>query len=246
MGMLSRMSKNLKIFIAGLLLVATSLTYMLTRPSTPPSLDGSASVAKIEQSPAPLPAKAEQALASLPAKEAAEIRALLTSTGARRYDDRAYAWNKAVIKDNLGPVAEFAVANLRAMAEAGDPKAMWFLHFTLSQRAATADEGLSWLKKSADGGYPRAIFDLTFMDKEVDARSVFHGVDIVDQPKAVLKAMQGFASREDEAGLQALYWFASAHEKGHEGLTQDPAKAAEYRARAKALGDKLLAADSAK
>jgi hypothetical protein len=240
------MSKNLKIFIAGLLLVATSLTYMLTRPSTPPSLDGSASVAKIEQSPAPLPAKAELALASLPAKEAAEIRALLTSTGARRYDDRAYAWNKAVIKDNLGPVAEFAVANLRAMAEAGDPKAMWFLHFTLSQRAATADEGLSWLKKSADGGYPRAIFDLTFMDKEVDARSVFHGVDIVDQPKAVLKAMQGFASREDEAGLQALYWFASGYEKGQHGLPQDAAKATDYRNRAKALGDKLQAAATAK
>ena len=229
------MSKSLKIFIAGLLLAVTALGYLLTRQPAKPAWDGSA-----------LPALTEQSLKSLPTDEANALRAKLTSTGARRYDDRADAWFKTFRKADLSPVSDHALASLRDMAQAGDPKAMWFLHFILSQRVATADESLTWLKKSADGGYPRAIFDLTFMDKEVDARSVFHGVDIADMPKAILKAMEGFASREDEAGLQALYWFASAHEKGHEGVAQDPAKAAEYRARAKALGDKLLAADAAK
>lgn len=44
-----RRSNSLKIFIGGLLLVVTSLTYMLTRPSTTFAGDDSASVAKVEQ-----------------------------------------------------------------------------------------------------------------------------------------------------------------------------------------------------
>jgi hypothetical protein len=233
MGILFRMSKNLKIFIAGLLLVATALTYMLTRPSTPPAWDGSASVAKVEQSLAPLLAKAEQALASLPAKEAAEIRALLVSTGPGRYDDRAGAWVKTATKDGLKPVADYAMASLRAMAEAGDAEGMYFLHYVLVMRIATADEGFQWLDKSAEGGYPHAVFEVT--KKKLEG-----------QPEKLRAAMENFSTQTNTAGLQALYWFAYGYENGQYGLPKDAAKAADYRNRSKALGDKLLAADSAK
>lgn len=144
------MSKSLKIFVAALLLGVTALGFMLTRQPGKPAWDGSA-----------LLAKAEQALEGLPAKEAAEIRAYLVSTGPDRYDDRASAWFKAAMKGNLEPVGEYAVASLRAMAEAGDAEAMWHLHFVLTQRIATGDEGFEWLEKSAKLGYPRAVFDVT-------------------------------------------------------------------------------------
>jgi hypothetical protein len=220
--MLIHMSKTLKVFIAGLLLVATSLTYMLTRPSTPPAWDGTA-----------LLAKAGQSLEGLPAKEAAELRALITSTGPGRYDDRAGAWTKTSTSENLKPVADYAVASLRAMAEAGDAEGMYFLHYVLVMRIATADEGFQWLEKSAERGYPHAIFEVTTKK-------------LKGQPEKLRAAMEGFSKQENSAGLQALYWFASGYEKGQDGLPQDAAKATDYRNRAKALGDKLLAADKGK
>jgi len=125
------------------------------------------------------------------------------------------------------------VASLRAMAERGDAKGMYFLHFVLTQRIATGDEGFRWLKKAAQQGYPRAVFDVT---KE----------KLKHEPEKLRSAMEDFAKREDDAGLQALYWFAYGYEKGQDGLPKDAAKAADYRNRAKALGDKLLAASRAK
>ena len=218
------MTKSLKLTLAGLLLLAAILAYVLTRPTgihTAP-WDGSG-----------LLAKAEQSLEGLPAKEASELRALLTSAGASRYDDRAGAWFKSFRKDDLKPVADYAEASLRAMAEAGDAAAMWHLHFVLTQRIATGDEGFQWLDKAAKQGYPRAVFDVTKQQ-------------LKDQPEKLRAAMEGFSQQGNDAGLQALYWFAYGYEKGKDGLPKDTAKAAEYRNRAKTLGDKLHAADKAK
>jgi len=67
-----------------------------------------------------------------------------------------------------------------------------------------------------------------------------------DQPEKLRAAMEGFSQQEHDAALQALYWFAYGYEKGQDGLAKDAAKAADYRSRAKALGDKLHAADKAK
>jgi len=218
------MTKPLKLTLAALLILTVVLTFFLTRPKgihTAP-WDGAA-----------LLAKAEQSLEALPAKEAETLRALLTSTGPGRYDDRASAWFKTSLKEDLKPVADYAVASLRAMAEAGDAAAMWHLHFVLTQRIATGDEGFTWLIKAARQGYPRAVFDVT---KE----------KLKHEPEKLRSAMEDFAKREDDAGLQALYWFAYGYEKGQDGLPKDAAKAADYRNRAKALGDKLLAASRAK
>jgi hypothetical protein len=218
------MTKSLKLTLAGLLLLAAILAYVLTRPTgihTAP-WDGSG-----------LLAKAEQSLEGLPAKEASELRALLTSAGASRYDDRAGAWFKSFRKDDLKPVADYAEASLRAMAEAGDAAAMWHLHFVLTQRIATGDEGFQWLDKAAKQGYPRAVFDVTKQQ-------------LKDQPEKLRAAMEDFSKQENDAGLQALYWFAYGYEKGQDGLPKDAAKAADYRNRAKALGDKLYGAEKAK
>jgi hypothetical protein len=206
------------------LIAAVLVAYSLNRPVSPqPSAwDGSA-----------LLAKAEQSLEALPAKEAETLRALLTSTGPGRYDDRASAWFKTSLKEELKPVADYAAASLRAMAEGGDAAAMWHLHFVLTQRIATGEEGFQWLDKSAKDGYPRAVYDVT--------REKLKG-----QPEKLRAAMEDFAKREDDAGMQALYWFAFGYDKGLYGLAKDPAKAEEYRGRAKALGDKLYAADKAK
>jgi TPR repeat protein len=219
------MTKSLKLTLAALLLFAVVLAYvLLTRPSAaqPAAWDGAA-----------LLAKAEQSLEGLPAKEAAELRALLTSTGPGRYDDRAGAWIKTATKDDLKAVADYAVASLRAMAEAGDAAAMWHLHYVLVMRIATADEGFRWLDKAAKQGYPQAIFDVTKQQ-------------LKDQPEKLRAAMEEFSKQENDAGLQALYWFAYGYEKGKDGLPKDAAKAEDYRNRAKALGDKLQAVDKAK
>lgn len=218
------MTKPLKLTLAGLLLLAAILAYVLTRPTgihTAP-WDGSG-----------LLAKAEQSLEGLPAKEAETLRALLVSTGPGRYDDRAGAWIKTATKDDLKPVADYAVASLRAMAEAGDAVAMWHLHFVLTQRIDTGDEGFRWLKKAAQQGHPRAVYDVT---KE----------KLKHAPEKLRAAMEDFAKREDDAGMQALYWFAYGYEKGQDGLPKDAAKAADYRNRAKALADKLYAAEKGK
>lgn len=212
------MSKSLKIFIAALLLVITALAYILTRQPAKPAWDGSA-----------LLAKAEQSLEGLPAKEAAEIRAYLVSTGPSRYDDRVSAWLKAAIKGNIDPVSDYAVASLRAMAETGDAEAMWHLHFVLTQRIATADEGFAWLRKAAELGHPSSLFDQAKLE-------------LRDRPAELAAAMVKFSDRQDFAGLNALHWLASAHEKGDRGLPKDAAKSAAYRARADLLGDKLYPA----
>jgi hypothetical protein len=217
-----RMSKSLKTFVAALLLIVTALGYMLTRNSAKPAWDGSA-----------LLAKAEQSLEGLPAKEAEAIRALLVSAGQSRYEDRTSAWMKSSLKDELMPVADYAMASLRAMAATGDAEAMWYLHFVLTQRVATGDEGFEWLEKSARLGYPRAVFDVT-------------SHKLRNQPEQLRAAMESMSKQEDEAGLQALYWFAFGYEKGQDGLPKDAAKAADYRQRAKALGDKLRPAASSK
>ncbi len=216
------MSKSLKIFIAALLLGVTALGYLLTRQPAKPAWDGSA-----------LLAKAEQSLEGLPAKEAEAIRALLVSTGQSRYEDRTSAWMKSSLKDELMPVADYAVASLRAMAATDDAEAMWYLHFVLTQRVATGDEGFEWLEKSARLGYPRAVFDVT-------------SHKLRNQPEQLRAAMESMSKQEDEAGLQALYWFAFGYEKGQDGLPKDAAKAADYRQRAKDLGDKLRPPASSK
>lgn len=216
------MSQPLKFFIAGLLLLSAVLAYVLTRPQSQPTWDGTA-----------LLARAEQSLEGLPTKEAAEIRALLVSTGPTLVDDRTNAWHKTFLKKDLEPVAEFALANLRALAESGDIEAMSGLSFMLTQRIATADEGFRWLHKAAEKGHAHSIFKVTSRD-------------LKDKPAELLKAMTEFALREDDAGYQALYWFAFAHEKGQHGLPQDATKANDYRNRAKALGEKLRVSATAK
>jgi hypothetical protein len=209
------MSKPLKTLIAALFLLSIALACMLYRPQNQPGWHDAA-----------LLAKANQALESLPGKEAGDLRALLVSTGPSRIDDRISAWFQSAMKDELKPVAEYAVASLRAMAEQGDLEAMWHLHFVLTQRIATADEGLMWLRKAADLGHPRSIFDQTRRD-------------LRDRPAELAAAMLKFSDREDDAGLQSLHWLASAHEKGDRGLPKDAAKSADYRDRAEALGKKL-------
>lgn len=218
------MTKSIKLILSALLLLSAV-------PAEAQPL--STSIKSAAWDGAGLLAKAEQSLEALPAKEAETLRALLTSTGPGRYDDRASAWFKTSLKEDLKPVADYAVASLRAMAEAGDAAAMWHLHFVLTQRIATGDEGFRWLKKAAQQGYPRAVFDVT---KE----------KLKHEPEKLRAAMEDFAKQENDAGLQALYWFAYGYEKGQDGLPKDAAKAADYRNRAKALGDKLLAADKAK
>ena len=219
------MNKSLKLILAALILLSSVLAYVLTR-----SADTKQTAA---WDGAGLLAKAEQSLEGLPAKEAETLRALLTSTGPSRYDDRAGAWFKSFRKDDLKLVADYAEASLRAMAETGDAAAMWQLHFVLTQRIATGDEGFQWLDKAAKQGYPRAVFDMTKQQ-------------LKDQPEKLRAAMEGFSQQDNDAGLQALYWFAYGYEKGKDGLPKDTAKAAEYRNRAKTLGDKLHAADKAK
>ena len=211
------MTKSLKFILSALLLLSA-----VPAAGEAAAWDGAA-----------LLAKADQSLKALPAKEASELRALLVYTGASRYDDRASAWIKTATKEDLKPVADYAVASLRAMAKAGDAAAMWHLHTVLVMRIATADEGFQWLEKAAKQGYPRAVFDVTKQQ-------------LKDQPEKLRAAMEGFSKQDNDAGLQALYWFAYGHEKGQDGLPKDAAKAADYRNRAKALGDKLLAADKAK
>ncbi|MFN5056767.1 MAG: hypothetical protein ACK5FI_02140 [Verrucomicrobiota bacterium] len=210
------MTKSLKLILSALLLISA------VPAAGEAAGDGSA-----------LLAKAEQSLKALPPEEASKLRALLVSTGASRYDDRAGAWIKSSTKEDLKPVADYAVASLRAMAEAGDAEGMYFLHFVLTQRIATAVEGFQWLEKAAKQGYPRAVFDVTKKQ-------------LKDQPEKLRAAMEDFAKQENDAGLQALYWFAFGYEKGQQGLPKDAAKAADYRNRAKALGDKLYAAEKAK
>jgi hypothetical protein len=214
----------MKIAHVALLLLSAVLATAQPRPQTtqPAVWDGSAQLSK-----------AEQSLEGLPAKEASELRALLVSNGRSRYDDRVRAWLKTSLKEDLKPVADYAVASLRAMAEAGDAAAMWYLHFVLTQRIATGDEGFRWLAKAAKSGYPRAVFDMT---KE----------RLKGQPDKLREAMEDFAKHEDEAGMQALYWFAYGYEKGQHGLPKDAAKATDYLNRAKALGDKLYAAEKGK
>jgi len=210
------MTKSLKLILSALLLISA------VPAAGEAAGDGSA-----------LLAKAEQSLKALPPEEASKLRALLVSTGASRYDDRAGAWIKSSTKEDLKPVADYAVASLRAMAEAGDAEGMYFLHFVLTQRIATAVEGFQWLEKAAKQGYPRAVFDVTKKQ-------------LKDQPEKLRAAMEDFAKQENDAGLQALYWFAYGYEKGQDGLPKDAAKAADHRNRAKALGDKLYAAEKAK
>ena len=216
------MSKSLKLFLAVSVLLSIGLGAILLRKESKPTWDGTA-----------LLARAEASLEGLPAKEASEIRALLVSTGPTLVDDRASAWLKAAIKGNLEPVSVFAIANLRALAESGDIEAMSGLSFVLTQRVATADEGFRWLRKAAEKGHAHSVFKVTSRD-------------LKDKPAELLKAMTEFAVREDDAGYQALYWFAFAHEKGQHGLPQDATKATDYRNRAKALGEKLQAATTAK
>jgi hypothetical protein len=218
------MTKSLKLILSALLLLSAV-------PSEAQPLSTSIKFATWDG--AALLAKAEQSLKALPAKEAEALRALLVSTGASRYDDRASAWIKTATKDDLKPVADYAVASLRAMAESGDAEGMYFLHFVLTQRIATAVEGFQWLEKAAKLGYPRAVFDVTKQQ-------------LKDQPEKLRAAMERFSQQGNDAGLQALYWFAYGYEKGQDGLPKDTAKAADYRNRAKALGDKLHAADKAK
>ena len=209
------MTKSLKLTLAGILLLSAVIAFVLTRPQSQPTWDGTA-----------LLARAEQSLEGLPTKEAGEIRALLISTGPGRYDDRASAWFKTALKEDLKPVADYAEASLRAMAESGDAAAMYALHFVLTQRIATGDEGFQWLDKAAKQGYPRAVFDVTKQQ-------------LKDQPEKLRAAMESFSTKENDAGLQALYWFAFGYEKGKYGLPQDAAKAADYRARANTLLNKL-------
>ena len=218
------MPKSLKLILSALLLISVVQADAQSRPATtqPAAWDG-----------ATLLAKAEQSLKALPAKEAETLRALLTSTGPSRYDDRASAWIKTSTKDDLKPVADYAVASLRAMAEAGDAEGMYFLHYVLVMRIATADEGFQWLEKSAERGYPHAVFEVT--------KKKLQG-----QPEKLRAAMEDFSKQTNSAGLQALYWFAYGYEKGQDGLPKDAAKAADYRNRAKALGDKLYGAEKAK
>lgn len=209
------MSKPLKIFIALVLLASALLGYLLTRPAPKPAWDGTA-----------LFAKAEKCLEALPPKQAAEIRDMLTNQDDLRYDDRASVWFKGALNKDLQPAVDYAMAELRAWSDQGDLKAMYALHFVLIQRIATADEGFALLRKAASLGEPSALFKVTEHDLRAD-------------PDRLRQAMQEFAKRDDFAGVSALMWFAKAHEKGLLGLEQDDAKAADYRARAKMLAEKI-------
>ena len=209
------MSKSLKIFLAASVILSAALGTILLRKDSKPTWDRTAMLAR-----------AEASLECLPAKEAGEIRALLISTGPGRYDDRASAWFKTSLKEDLKPVADYAVASLRAMAEGGDPEAMYFLHFVLIQRIATGDEGFQWLEKAANRGYPRAVYDVTKQK-------------LKGQPEKLRAAMEVFSTQENDAGFQALHWFAYGYEKGKDGLPQDATKAAEFRTRANELLNKL-------
>ena len=209
------MSKSLKLFLAAAVLLSAAIVAILLRKESKPTWDGTAMLAR-----------AEASLDGLPAKEAGELRALLVSSGPHRYDDRAGAWLKTSLKADLKPVADYAVANLRAMAEEGDLEAMYFLYFLLSQRLATGDEGFQWLEKSAKSGYPRAVFDVTKQQ-------------LKGQPEKLRAAMEVFSTQDNDAGFQALHWFAHGYEKGEDGLPQDTTKATEFRARANALLNKL-------
>ncbi|MFY8230061.1 MAG: hypothetical protein ACOVMC_08025, partial [Opitutales bacterium] len=161
------MTKSLKLILSALLLISA------VPAAGEAAGDGSA-----------LLAKAEQSLKALPPEEASKLRALLVSTGASRYDDRAGAWIKSSTKEDLKPVADYAVASLRAMAEAGDAEGMYFLHFVLTQRIATAVEGFQWLEKAAKQGYPRAVFDVTKKQ-------------LKDQPEKLRAAMEGFSKQDN-------------------------------------------------
>jgi hypothetical protein len=219
------MTKSLKLFLAAALLLLSDV------PAE--AQPRSASTKPATWDSAALLAKAEQSLKSLPAKEASELRILLVSTGRSRYDDRAGAWIRTSTKEALKPVADYALASLRAMAESGDAEGMYFLHYVLVMRIATADEGFQWLEKSAERGYPHAVLKVT--QKKLKG-----------QPEKLRAAMEDFSTQTNTAGLQALYWFAYGYEKGQDGLPKDEAKADEYRRRAKTLGDKLDAAEKAK
>ncbi len=209
------MSKSLKLFLAAAVLLSAAIVAILLRKESKPTWDGTAMLAR-----------AEASLEGLPAKEAGEIRAQLVSSGPQRYDDRASAWIKISTKDELKPAADYATASLRAMAETGDTEAMYFLYFLLSQRLATGDEGFQWLEKSAKSGYPRAVFDVTKQQ-------------LKGQPEKLRAAMEVFSTQDNDAGFQALHWFAHGYEKGEDGLPQDTTKATEFRARANALLNKL-------
>jgi len=176
------MTNSLKFILSALLLLSAVPADAQPRPTTaqPAAWDGAA-----------LLAKADQSLKALPAKEASELRALLVSTGASRYDDRAGAWIKSSTKDDLKPVADYALASLRAMAEAGDAEGMYFLHYVLVMRIATAEEGFQWLEKSAERGYPHAVFEVT--------KKKLQG-----QPEKLRAAMEDFSKQTNTAGLQAL------------------------------------------
>jgi hypothetical protein len=112
----THMSKSLKLFVAATVLPSIALGYLLLRNNSKPAWDGAA-----------LLARAEASLEGVPTKEAGEIRALVMSTGPQRYDDRTGAWVRAGAKTGLEPVADCAVASLRALAEEGDTEAMWHL-----------------------------------------------------------------------------------------------------------------------
>ncbi|MEY4272977.1 MAG: hypothetical protein RL250_1843 [Verrucomicrobiota bacterium] len=209
------MSQTLKILLAALMLFAAGFGYMLTKTHPQSAWDGTA-----------LLARADKALEALPAKEAGDLRALLVSTGPKRYDDRVDAWFRTSLKDELKPVSEYALASLRAMAQEGDAEAMYYLHFVLTQRIATADEGFEWLHKAASLGQPSAVFKVTEHDLRND-------------PERLLKAMNDFVRRDDYAGYHALYWFAKAYKEGGYGLPKDAAKSDDFYARGEALGKKL-------
>ncbi len=208
------MSKSLKLFLAAAVLLSAAIVAILLRKESKPTWDGTAMLAR-----------AEASLEGLPAKEAGEIRALLVSSGPQRYDDRARAWIKIASKDELKPIADYAAASLRAMAETGDTEAMWHLYFVLTMRIATADEGFKWLYKAAQLGHPRSKFDVAKRDFR-------------ERPEKLLEAMTALAKQENMGGYQALYWFEHEYEIGGI-LPKDPTKSAEYRARAMALGEKL-------
>lgn len=59
------------------------------------------------------------------------------------------------------------------MAEAGDAEGMYFLHYVLVMRIATAEEGFQWLEKSAGRGYrfgPLRVEGLQLYKPELVAR----------------------------------------------------------------------------
>ena len=212
------MPKSLKLILSALLLISVVQADAQSRPATtqPAAWDG-----------ATLLAKAEQSLKALPAKEAETLRALLTSTGPSRYDDRASAWIKTSTKDDLKPVADYAVASLRAMAEAGDAEGMYFLHFVLTHADRDRGRGLPVAGKSSQAGLP--------------SRGLRCDEAAVEGPAGETPRRDGrfFQAEAMTPGLQALYWFAYGYEKGQDGLPKDTAKAAEYRARSDELREKL-------